>query len=195
MIRDGAVAVCVLLTVVLSGCNLRTPGTPRALGDVEYASAFATGREVMGQHCSIASADAETGVIQSRPRLVKVRGERLLGGSPARHVATLRIVRRGGEVVAYASVALQREGSSIHQTRPRNGENYDSVPNLTPARTQDPGRPLQGAASSGEVGLFPGIRGSPGALEAGSSSLRADMSAHPERVGISFSPFPRTRRR
>lgn len=133
MIRDGAVAVCVLLTVVLSGCNLRTAGTPRALGDVEYASAFATGREVMGQHFSIASADVETGVIQSRPRPVKVRGERLLGGSPARHVATLRIVRRGGEVVAYASVVLQREGSSVYQTRPRDAENYDSVPDLTPA--------------------------------------------------------------
>ena len=133
MIRTGAIAIGVLAVVVVCGCNVATPGTTRNLGRVDYASAFATAREVMAEHFSVASADPATGIIESRPRPAQVRGERLLGGSPARHLAKLRIRHKDGQVVAVASVALQREGSAIHRTMYRPGENYDSVPNRTPA--------------------------------------------------------------
>jgi len=119
--------------VLLGGCNLPAPGTTRNLGKVQYGSAFAAAIDVMRQHFSLASADPDTGVIRSRPKLVKVRGERLLGGSPARHVAEMTIRRKDGLIVAHASVALQREGSAIHQTMGSANEGYDSVPNRTPA--------------------------------------------------------------
>ena len=133
MTRNGVMIMFVLAVCVLSGCNLPTPGSPRVLGDVDYASAFSMGREVMGQYYSIASADPDTGIIQARPTKVEVRPERLLGGSPARHLATLRIIIKDGRVVAYASVVLQREGSAIHRTIPRDEDNYSGVPIGTPA--------------------------------------------------------------
>jgi len=132
MIRNGTVLM-VILAGLAAGCNLPKPGTSRVLGDVSYASAFATAREVMSQHFSISTADAEAGVIEARPKLVEAPAERLLGSSPARQVASLQLRRENGLIVAHASVALQREGSSVHRVSARPGENYDDVPNRTPA--------------------------------------------------------------
>ena len=122
-----------LVAGMLTGCTASTPGTPRILGKVDYASAFATGREVMAQHFSIASSDPDTGVIEARPKPVEARGERWLGGSPARHLAKMSIRRKDGQIVAHLSVALQREGSAIHRTMAPGAEGYDSVPHGTPA--------------------------------------------------------------
>jgi len=132
--RMPAAAVgAILLTALLTGCGVRTPGTTRVLGDVSYADAFATSTETIAQHFSILSADAGTGEIRCRPKPVAAKDERLFSGSPARHLASLHLLRKDGLVVAQAAVAIQREGSSIHQARRNFGENYDGVPNLTPA--------------------------------------------------------------
>ncbi len=133
MIRKDLIMVGLLAALALSGCRIASPGTTRMLGQVEYASAFATGREVMAQHFSIASSDPETGVILSRPQFVEARGERLLGDSPARNLAKLLLRKEEGMIVAHLSVALQREASAVHQSMPIPGQNYDSVPNRTPA--------------------------------------------------------------
>ena len=133
MTRYGTLAFLALAAAALAGCSVPTPGTTRALGDVTYAEAFATSREVMAQRFSILSADPDTGQIACRPKPVQVRGERILGGSPARKVAKLQLRREGGMVVAHASVALQREGSYARNTRSNYTENYDEVPNVTPA--------------------------------------------------------------
>ena len=135
MSRMMSVATACLAAAILGGCNLPAPGTSRTLGDVEYAAAFAAAREVMIQDgFSIAAADPDTGAIEARPLLVEARGERILGGSPARHLAKMSLQRKGGQVVARASVALQREGSAVQIARAPAVENYDSVPNRTPAQ-------------------------------------------------------------
>lgn len=133
MTRNYVLVIPVAALICLCGCSVAVPGTTRTLGQVEYASAFATAHEVVKQYFPVASADPATGIIQSRPKPVHAQGERLLGSSPARKVATVRISRKNGRVVAHASVALQREGSAVYRTRTDPGENYDEVPNRTPA--------------------------------------------------------------
>jgi len=133
-IRRLAISAIVLAGCVLpAGCNLPSPGTTRVLGDVDYASAFAAATKTMGRHFSILSADPNTGEITCRPKKVQVKGERLLGGSPARQIATLHLRRDNGMVRAQVSVELQREGSAIRSTAGSYQENYDEVPNQTPA--------------------------------------------------------------
>ena len=129
MTRSGIVAVAIAAALA-AGCSGPTPGTLRNLGAVGYADAFATGREVMSQYYSIASADATSGVIQSRPKSVDAPSERILSGSPARQVAKLSLRRKDNQVIAHVSVALQREGSRVYHAR---SESYDEVPNTTPA--------------------------------------------------------------
>ena len=129
-----------------AGCNQPTPGRTRILGEVGYESAFAAAREVFSQYYSIDSADAEAGVIKSRPLAVSAKGERLLGGSPARQVATLRLWREGGAVVAHAQVKVPRLGSAVHRQMRPVGENYDSVPNETPAELDAATTPEQNEA-------------------------------------------------
>ena len=114
----------------LVGCNQPTPGTSRVLGNVDYNVAFAAARETMSMYFTIDSADPVTGVIVSRPRPAEGRGERLLGGSPARQIATLNINRTDGGLVAKASVAVERQAGSVMGPR---GDTYSSVPNQTPA--------------------------------------------------------------
>ena len=91
MIRSGIVGLAVIAALT-AGCSVATPGTDRNLGRVQYADAFATGREVMSQYYSIASADATSGVIRARPKSVDAPSERILSNSPARQVAKLSIV-------------------------------------------------------------------------------------------------------
>ncbi|GAG11983.1 unnamed protein product, partial [marine sediment metagenome] len=124
--------------VVLAGCG-QLPlneglapgrGTIRGLGDTSYQEAFATGRMVMGQYFSIASADVNTGIIKSRPKKVDAGKERLLGSSPARQIATMQISQKDGQVVAQVLVMQQRQGSAIrrqmgYSTKP---ENYTGNP-------------------------------------------------------------------
>ena len=146
MIRTGIIVLGIVATGVLAGCNLPSPGTTRVLGNVQSAEAFATAKEVMSQYFSIASADPDTGLIESRPKPVAAQPERLLGSSPARQLAKLHIGRKNGLIIAHLSVALQREGSSIHRTMQPPGENYDSVPNLTPAEDTAATTPEQNEA-------------------------------------------------
>ncbi|HDY64991.1 MAG TPA: hypothetical protein ENH84_02005 [Phycisphaerae bacterium] len=111
------------LGVVLVGCG-QFPlneglapgrGTIRGLGDTSYQEAFATGRMVMSQFFSIASADVNTGIIKSRPKKVDAGKERLLGSSPARQIATMQISQKNGQVVAQVLVMQQRQGSAIRR--------------------------------------------------------------------------------
>lgn len=140
-------AAVVLVGSALAGCNVPTPGTTRHLGAIEYGSAFATAREVMAEHFSIASADADSGVIEARPKDVEATGERLLGGrSPARHMAKMQVRRKGDGVVAHASIAVQREGSDVYRSSRESSENYDEVPNRTPAEAAAATTPEQNEA-------------------------------------------------
>ena len=127
----------------LVGCTEPMAGRSQPLGTVEYGLAFATAREVMAEYFSIASADPDTGIIQSRPKPVAARAERLLGGSPARQVARMRLRRQGEQVVAHLWVALQRQGSAVLREMRVARDKYDSVPNETPAEIEAATTPEQ----------------------------------------------------
>ena len=133
MVGSRYTMIALLAGVILAGCGQPTPGRTRMLGQVRFEAAFASAREVMAQYFSVAEADADTGVIRSRPQPVEAPAERLLGGSPARQVATLRLYAEDGQMVAQASVAIQREGSAGYRQRNVAADSYDTVPNKTPA--------------------------------------------------------------
>jgi len=143
MIRSGYLAVAILAASFVTGCAQSLPGTSRSLGEVEFASAFAASREVVSQYFSVDEADPATGVITSRPVGIEARNERLLGGSPARQLATIRLRREDGQVMAHASVAIQREGSASFRQMSPVGETYDGVPNQGPAEAEAATTPEQ----------------------------------------------------
>jgi hypothetical protein len=127
-----------LLTAVsagLIGCVESTPGRTRSLGQADYGLAFATAREVLAEEhgFSIESTERDVGTIQTRPKPVAAEPDRLLGSSPARQVATVRLRRDGNDVVAHVSVAVQRQRAEVRRQVRDVGENYDSVPNKSPA--------------------------------------------------------------
>ncbi|MHC4562451.1 MAG: hypothetical protein ACYS8X_06725, partial [Planctomycetota bacterium] len=112
-------------------------GTRRVLEGAGRAEAFEAGRSVMGQYFAIGQADYDQGVLRSVPKPVDANNERILGGSDARQVATLTFRRDvSGNLVAVASVALQRQGAPIRRQYAADAENYDSVPNKTPIDTE-----------------------------------------------------------
>jgi len=127
------------------GC-VQDMGRSRPLGEVSYGTAFATARDVMAQYYSIESSDASTGEIVSRPKRVDAGRDRLLGGSPARQVARLRLRREGKGVVAHLAVAVQRQGSAVYRQHSGIDETYSSVPNQTPAEADAATTPEQNEA-------------------------------------------------
>ena len=131
--------ISIMLCVFAAGCTEPSAGTSRQLGNVEYELAFAEAKEVLSQYFSIQSADPDTGIINCRPGTVQLGGERLLGGSDARHLAKMRLRRVQGVVVSHLSIAIQRqgrEGYGVSSFRSPSEENYRGVPDLTPAQTQ-----------------------------------------------------------
>ncbi len=106
------IGAIMLALMTLAGCNAAPEGRIRELGNVSYTDAFAAANDVMKQYYTVENADPSTGVIQARPLAVDEKGERLLGGkSPARQVAKVTLRKENGVVVAYASVAVQRQGA------------------------------------------------------------------------------------
>jgi hypothetical protein len=136
MVRYAWIVAAALAAGMLVGCNQAMPGRSRALGTVEYSAAFAAAREVLAQYYSVESSDAETGVIQARPKRIDAPNERLLSGSPAREVATLRLRKEGKAVVAHTTVAVQRQGGPALQTMRGGTDTYSSVPDDTPAERE-----------------------------------------------------------
>jgi len=134
----GRFALAALLAAagMAGGCNVTSPGSSRSLGEVEYPQAFAAAKDVMSTYYSIASSEAATGVIKSRPKSVEPGPDRILGRSPARHVATMRVWPRGDEVLADVTVAIERRGDTVLRHMPDPAENYDSVPNQPPSRRE-----------------------------------------------------------
>jgi hypothetical protein len=106
--------------------------------------AFAASREVLSAHFPIAEQNPVTGVIKTQPRPVDAPGERLLGGSEARQVGTLRLRKEDGEVMAHLSIAMERKGGEAVRQRVLDEENYSGRPR-TPARTGAAIEPSQDA--------------------------------------------------
>lgn len=101
-----------MLAALAVGCQTQQFAT-QPLGNVDYDQAYLAARNVFAQYFSIASADPETGKIVARSRSVdSPRPDRLLGTSPARHLAEMRVRREGGEVLVEVRVELQRQGTT-----------------------------------------------------------------------------------
>lgn len=145
----GTITAGTVLAAFLAGaggCNQMQSGlapgagTSRSLGDVSYEQAFAAGRQVMGQYFSVdpAETNVNTGMIHTRPRAVNAGNERLLGNSPARQVATMKISRSGGPVTAQVLVRQERQGgapkSTMGYARERDPDYYSGNPgDISPA--------------------------------------------------------------
>ena len=105
----------------LFGTNV---GSRRELPGATFDKAFNSGRTVLSHYFDIAYADSTTGVIRGEPKIT---------GAGTRQVAKLELQHTTEGLVAIASVANQRQGSPVQRQMTMTGENYDSVPNNTPA--------------------------------------------------------------
>lgn len=112
MRKTGWILLLLAAIVPAVGCE-QNNGTTRTLGPLEYASTFDTAQKVFSQYFSIETADPATGEIIARPKRVDAPNERILGGSPARQIATMKIFRQGDQVAAYVSIEQQRMGSFV----------------------------------------------------------------------------------
>jgi len=116
---------------ILAGCQVDSYRC-QPLGDVAYDEAFRVGRSVLAQYFSIASADPQSGKIVSRPKPIKATSDRLLGSSPARQLAILRIRRKGGQLYADLRVHVQRQDAGVARAmQPITVQT--ELPNVTPA--------------------------------------------------------------
>ena len=132
----AAAATALAALTVLSGCGVTEPGTRRTLGEVSYESAFATSREVLSQHFSVLPSDPSEGVLTCRPKAAEPRSARLIGLTTTgrRKTATLRLLREGKRVVAHVAVTIEQQENPVYRSAPQPGDEYSSVPNLTPAQ-------------------------------------------------------------
>ncbi len=152
MARQIITIAITITTVLLAGCvdragetqgasglfgALMVPsgGTQRELHTESYAAAFGQARAVMSQYFTVTSADQDTGLIECLPaRLESTGSDRVVGRSPARQVATMKIRRHGsGRITATCWVQVQRQSSTILRQQSIMDETYDSVPHHTPA--------------------------------------------------------------
>ncbi|KPK86225.1 MAG: hypothetical protein AMJ81_01905 [Phycisphaerae bacterium SM23_33] len=108
------------------------------LGQVPYPEAFQAARTVFSQYFPVASADPQTGKIIGRPKLVEAAPDRLLGVTPARQVAKMRIrEKKGGQVFAEVRVDVQRQDvEAFGAMRPVTVDN--ELPSRTPAQDVAP---------------------------------------------------------
>lgn len=125
---------------LLAGCDAGSaPGTTRMLGTPDYDTAFRTCRTVLARHFSVANAEPLTGVITSQPEESENRPAGLIGITQGRtrQVARLQVQRTGGQIMARLAVAVQTMGNpGVRRQVFGTAENYDSVPNQSPAEVE-----------------------------------------------------------
>lgn len=138
LVMRGLLASVVAAMSLAVGCAPEIPSRSRTLGVANYEETFVIAQAVLARHFEIASADPSTGEIRSNPKIVEAPGERLIGNSPARQIATMTLVRSGGEVVAKLSIVQQRQGRDIRETVGQTDEPYSGVPRQTPAMLDGP---------------------------------------------------------
>jgi hypothetical protein len=145
--------VCASLVLGCSGFDDMSQGlTPgrgstRILGKVDYQQSFAVARQVLGQHFNIEQADPQTGVIRCRPKKVAAANERILGGFPARQIATMQISVENGLTSAQLVIEQQRQGAESYKQMGYAEDNYSLDPsNSTPAQRDAATTPVQNQA-------------------------------------------------
>lgn len=132
-IRDGLILIAVLAGAsLLAGCATVDVGTERSLGAVKYDDAFSAARTVLGQYFTVASADADSGIIEAVPQ--PVAGRRLSGAT--RQIATVKLRRSDTAVTAYAMVAVQRQSTAAARQLATPPGSYDGPPHQTPGELE-----------------------------------------------------------
>ncbi|HUS48315.1 MAG TPA: hypothetical protein VNA25_29470 [Phycisphaerae bacterium] len=132
MTRKSWALLIVAALALLAGCDQAAPGRIRLLGEVNEELAFTAAQDVMAMYFQIENVNADTRQINCQPKPVQQYKERLVGGSPTRHVARLQLIRSEGQLAAQVAVAIQQQGSETF-TAVRGTDKYDSVPNQTPS--------------------------------------------------------------
>ncbi len=131
--KTTVVAFIAAIAGLLGGCAEALPGTARNLGPGNYDETFLIAKDTMAQFYSIQNANFETGVISARPKTMAPEPDSLLSTAPVRQISSMQIRRENDELIAYLSVAIQQEQSTIHRQITETAENYDGVPNKSPA--------------------------------------------------------------
>lgn len=117
------------LATGLVGCGQLAPGSQQVLGESDYNDAFVKAKDIFAQYFSIESADPATGKITSRPKY-DMASKSLF---PKRELATLSIDNQGGIILAQLSITVERQTSAASRQMNLYRENYDEVPNKSPA--------------------------------------------------------------
>ncbi|MBI5724461.1 MAG: hypothetical protein HZA50_10920 [Planctomycetes bacterium] len=132
-------SLAIVAAALAAGCSQAPPGTSRDLSTNDRANAYVVCRDVLTQYFSVETDDPQAGIMKSRPKdIVAAKGERLLGNSPARQIATLSLRKEGGSIVAYVCIETQRQGSDPNRQMgyaSSVSDNYSGVPNQTPAQS------------------------------------------------------------
>jgi len=127
-----------VLAVLLVGCAGTPPGSVRVLGAVEYDKAFSAARSTLAQFSfSVMEADPATGLILSRPTYVD-HERRVVGNTPTRKVARMRITQGSEGVTARLAIEVQQELTQTyaHDTAASGlSGTYSGIPNDTPAQS------------------------------------------------------------
>ncbi len=100
-------------------------GTTRYFGGKSREQVYAATRSVLNQYYRIKSENPNTGVICCYPKDVPATRDRLLGGSPARQIATAVVQVESGEVPVQVYVMQQRQGTEIIETMGYSQERYN----------------------------------------------------------------------
>ena len=133
MTTRGMLVVAAAGVSILAGCAGAEVGAKRSLGTVNYTQAFDAARTVMGQYFTVASADADGGLIESAPKPLMGR---VLGGKEGRQVAAVWLRKMDGTVTAYALVTIQRQASVAARQLAWPAGVYDGPPHQTPAELE-----------------------------------------------------------
>ncbi len=133
MNRYGYITSVLFAAGLLAGCNGAGRGTTMSLGRVNYDKAFKAAKSVMGQYFSVASADADAGLIESRPKPIDAKPAGIFRNPAARRIATLKLFREGGEVFARLAVEIQRQEAAACYQLQMAASGYNTVPDKTPA--------------------------------------------------------------
>jgi hypothetical protein len=134
--RNRSILFAMLAAVLLGGCGAGAypdAAQSRVLGQLNYPDAFAAAEAFFTRHFEIATSDVNDGTIESQPKPVNAQGERVLGNSPARQVAKMKVFTYKGRVMANLTIMQQRQQTDVLSVAADPGEPYSSVPNQPPS--------------------------------------------------------------
>lgn len=109
-------------------------GSTRTFAYGNYSEAFGSARTIMSQRFTVLDADQDTGIIRCAPQPITAGNDRIIGASPSRQVASMRIQGRGGQIEAICIIEQQRQTDEVLRNQPVVGDNYSGVPHQTPAQ-------------------------------------------------------------